>query len=341
MSMYESLRVEYGPVPDEPFQAAAWWHEVLDEQHGDKAVSQAHQIWLESDASHARAWQAMESSWLEVGVVTSVKGTTGHRSGGSPTDAWIGRSRQAAIGLLAACLVVAVIAGSRLFVFDRADSYPDTASGVVQGAFQTAIGQRSQVVLEDGSEVHLNTATRLAVQIDQATRQVNLVEGQALFRVAHDHLRPFRVTVGENRITALGTSFDIRVDSDAQRMQVTMIEGRARVDWSGQQLELGAGEQFLLSPMEAQYRRFVDADQVVSWRDGRLIFEDASLAEAVAEINRYISRPIVLGDSDLGALPISGVFSTGRGELFAEAIEALHQLNVDLTNSERILVRKK
>lgn len=340
MRISDTLRAEYGRVPSDPIEAAAWWHEALAETGGDQRVDYAHRAWLDDDPSHARAWQLMESAWFQAGEAVQAPDVIASRAGVASDAPTTRPNSRATVALVAACLVLAVVLVLvlQLPVFDRSGTVSSLVNGVAQGTFHTAVGQRSQVVLEDGSVVHLNTATRLAVQIDRAHRRVSLLEGQALFRIAHDPKRPFEVSVGEHSITALGTSFDIRVDVASERMQVTMVEGRARIDWTDSQIELGAGEQWMVSRNTPLHRQQVEAERVISWRDGLLIFEDTSLQEAVAEVNRYTSRPIVLQDVELGAMRISGVFSTGRGELFAEAIQALHDLKIDLRNPEYIAV---
>jgi len=60
--------------------------------------------------------------------------------------------------------------------------------------FTTAIGEQRAVELEDGSIVHLNAHSRLAVDLSTKFRDIQLAEGEALFKVAHDSARPFRVS---------------------------------------------------------------------------------------------------------------------------------------------------
>src|SRR5690606_5015875 len=81
--------------------------------------------------------------------------------------------------------------------------------------YATKVGERLNVRLEDGSIVALNTATVLEVAYSPGRRDVRLVRGQALFEVARNHDRPFIVTAGDRRVTALGTAFDVRVDGGA------------------------------------------------------------------------------------------------------------------------------
>jgi len=70
-------------------------------------------------------------------------------------------------------------------------------------------------------------------------------------------------------------------------------------------------------------------DQLLAWTRGEVVFDDLSLAEAVAEVNRYSAVPIVLaGPSALAALRVSGQFRTGDAAGFARAVAELHGLVV-------------
>jgi transmembrane sensor len=93
--------------------------------------------------------------------------------------------------------------------------------------YVTALGQRSTVTLRDGSSVELNARTRVKVNFTAARRSVELVDGQALFHVAKNPHRPFIVRAGNREIVAIGTAFDVRVDS--AYLRVTLIEGKVAV----------------------------------------------------------------------------------------------------------------
>ena len=93
--------------------------------------------------------------------------------------------------------------------------------------YETGIGRRSIRTLQDGSSVELNAETRIQVAFTARTRSVELIYGQALFHVAHDAGRPFIVRAADQEITAVGTQFDVRLDSTSVR--VTLIEGKVKV----------------------------------------------------------------------------------------------------------------
>jgi transmembrane sensor len=93
--------------------------------------------------------------------------------------------------------------------------------------YATGLGQRSTFVLEDGSSVELNAESRIKVLFTKSRRDVELMRGQAFFSVAKNTQRPFIVHAGNREITAVGTQFDVRLDSHS--VQVTLLEGKVRV----------------------------------------------------------------------------------------------------------------
>src|SRR5690606_34501615 len=127
---------------------------------------------------------------------------------------------------LAASLIGAIALGGQQ-VFAPSSS-ADSATENVQ-RYATAIGQRRDVVLDDGSLVTLNTDTLVEVRYSHARRDVRLLQGQAMFHVAKNPERPFIVSAGNRRVTALGTAFDVQVRRGGE-VQVLLVEGRVRVE---------------------------------------------------------------------------------------------------------------
>jgi transmembrane sensor len=156
--------------------------------------------------------------------------------------------------------------------------------------------------------------------------------GQALFEVSHDSARPFTVEAADRQVTALGTIFEVRVDPG--RVNVTLIRGKVVVDRSPEAnggydetrippTILKPGQQFDAELGAPQKVAAVDIDRQLLWRNGFVEFDDEPLGRAVAEINRYSARPIVLSNDGVAALHVSGLFRTGSPDQFVDAIEGL------------------
>jgi transmembrane sensor len=84
----------------------------------------------------------------------------------------------------------------------------------------------------------------------------------------------------------------------------------------------------------------VDIERVTSWRSGLLSFQDTSLHEAIAEVNRYTHRHITLADPRLGEYRVSGTFRVGEPERFARAMTQLFPVAVTSTDTGTVIKRQ-
>lgn len=94
-------------------------------------------------------------------------------------------------------------------------------------SYTTAVGEQRVVQLEDGTQVSLNSDTKMTVDYGKRARRIRLEKGEALFQVSKDSRRPFTVTAGDNSVVALGTSFLVRLHEG--RTAITLIEGKVAV----------------------------------------------------------------------------------------------------------------
>jgi transmembrane sensor len=184
----------------------------------------------------------------------------------------------------------------------------------------------------------LNTQSRLEAHFSGARRSLRLVQGQAWFEVSKES-RPFVVEAGDRRIVAHGTAFDVRVDAD-DRVQVTLIEGRVSVeDGVSEQTFLEPGQTLVAAAHQAETVGSADIERVTSWREGRLVFRNDRLIDAVKEVNRYTTAKLVVSDDpELHDLRISGVFDAGRTATFLLALESGHAVSSRPVSSDRILL---
>ena len=129
--------------------------------------------------------------------------------------------------------------------------------------------------------ISLNTESRLIVDFteDAPIRKVELLKGHAHFYVISDP-RPFEVFAGDRRILALGTSFDVKLDTKSGVM-ITLVEGNLAVEKANiktgtlkrvsakknELTRLKAGEQLIIAPNARPIILAADFDPVLSWQD--------------------------------------------------------------------------
>lgn len=193
----------------------------------------------------------------------------------------------------------------------------------------TARGEARREALADGSQMHLNGATRARVKFGAQERQVSLVEGEAYFSVAHDPERPFRVRSPHGVITAVGTEFD--VDRLGEATEVAVYEGRVRVEAArgeGAPIFLSAGERARIEGGVVLRLTDFEPAQIRDWRSGWLEVENAPLGELLTELNRASSMQIVASGAGVTGLPVSGRFRLSHPDAAAGMLSALHGLEV-------------
>jgi transmembrane sensor len=200
--------------------------------------------------------------------------------------------------------------------------------------FATGIGQRRDVVLADGSKVTLNTASLIEVRYATDRRDIRLLEGQAMFRVAKNPDRPFVVAANDRQVTAFGTTFDVRIRPSGQ-VQVLLVEGRVGVEPMRRQglerlipalarTDLLPGQELLTDASGRVNVTMVDVERQTAWNRGVLIFRNDTVGDAVKEINRYSTVQIVVDDPGLAGLKVSGIFPMASRDDFIAALQALY-----------------
>jgi transmembrane sensor len=179
---------------------------------------------------------------------------------------------------------------------------------------RTGTGERRRMLLDDGSQLQLNTATAVDIRYSDNLREIRLLSGEIQIETARDQLsRPFIVHTAEGSIRALGTRFVVRSDAGSTQVcvQEHAVEVRAahlsspavRVE-AGQQLSFGRGD---VGPVQ---RANPQAD---AWTRDMLVVNDWRLGDFILELQRY--RPGHLGcDRTVAALRISGAFHLGSSD---------------------------
>jgi transmembrane sensor len=207
--------------------------------------------------------------------------------------------------------------------------------------YATQIGERRTVVLSDESRIDLNTDTLIRISYGRQARTVVLERGEATFRVARNPSRPFEVWSQQGVARALGTEFNVM--SLADGVTVTVLSGKVEVLATRAQTNAQRHDGVILSAgQEVSYRdtalsqlHAADTQRVKAWQSGRVAFENMPLAEAMAEFNRYMSRPIVIKDRTLDHIHVSGVFRIGETDALLKALNTA--FGIEATEGSRAI----
>jgi transmembrane sensor len=213
--------------------------------------------------------------------------------------------------------------------------------------YATNVGGIQRVILQDGTQVDLNTGSEIKVRFTGRQREIVLTHGEALFTVVHRPGWPFSVRAGGATIRAVGTKFSVRLREDDET-EVLVIEGRIAIDgarvavanvprWRGATpfaLIVSAGESVAVNSTTVLARMKLPPATLkrrTAWTDGWIWFSKDPLPEAVAEFNRYHREQLVLVDPALASLEIGGRFRSTDLDSFIATLE--HSFDVRAVSS--------
>jgi len=272
----------------ERLQTAAGWHARL-ETGADEW--EAFTVWLEADPRNRIAFDAVDAAASEaVDLLSLTAPTPPPAARRFSTRAFLG------IGGIAAAVLLTIVVRPDIFQPEKHE------------ILATAAGERRDVTLSDGSTVHLNTNTQVAVTMSRGTRNVHLEKGEALFEVTRDPSRPFHVAAGDRDVRVVGTAFNVLRHNG--RITVTVERGTVDVSADGVRtsVRLGAGDQYAAREGARTYQvAKIDPTIAAAWRDGRAIFTNATLSEVASDLSRYYGKPIVIRDAEVAAMRFSGI----------------------------------
>jgi transmembrane sensor len=279
--------------------------------------------WLEESLSHRTSYWRLKAAWLRANRLDALRPMS--PPAGSPATQ---RFLRSGLKLAAAVALVALLGGTGWYL-----------SGPTTQTFATAIGERSNLKLPDGSHVELTTNTVLRVAKGGDQRSVWLDKGEAFFQVVHDDKRAFVLHALDFKVVDLGTEFSVRRYAD--RLEVTVLKGSVRIDPpEGQHqsapVRLTAGEVAIadnhaISVTRKSQIAIVDA---LGWRSGILVFRRTPLSEVAAEFNRWNAEKIIIDDRTIADMTISARLSATDVDMFARMARNFMGLKVSRNGDE-------
>lgn len=316
------------PAPDcdRRTEAARW---LARRRNGERKPDDHHDfmLWLNADSANRAAYDQAEALWRDLGGLESVAG-----SQLAQARAHLSRSRRGAHWGRAALAAAACAVVLLFWHFDPLS----TLNGQT---FRTAHGERRSITLADGSGLELNTDSKAVVHYSRRARQVQLLQGQAVFTVQHSDERPFDVVVGNARIHDVGTQFDVRRFSD--RATVSVLQGAVEVSVTGVDaaVPLHQGQQISYADSgTATALAQIDVEAYSAWRRGKLVFSNQPLREVLQEIERYHSATLTAAKPEILDIRVSGVFPADDLALTLKTIAATLPVRIRQTGPQSWLI---
>lgn len=267
----------------------------------DGKLQEAAEAWRSSDAAHDLAWRQANRAWRAVALAQPDEAAIARGAARTARDRPISRrSGSRWIAVAVSIIVVAALS-----------SYVGSVGPGVRADHATSAAEHRNVSLQDGSVIELGGATALDVRFDDKRRSIELLAGEAFFRVTHGDTRPFVVLARGVSVLVTGTAFNVRVDEDA--VAVAVERGSVEVDadsaTAARPIRMRAGDQMVARRRDGLVERsIVASSDVGSWRRYRMFVDGATVGDVVNELRRYHGGWIVVVDGDLLKQQVTGLY---------------------------------
>jgi transmembrane sensor len=323
------------PASDTEAEASEWLIRL--ETDPAPELKAAFEEWLAADPRNRAVYVRLEKTWRHADVLRKLRPLDGDVDEniidkfGEPAGIIVTPRRKAWLPWLAAAASLLIVAvGTVTWVSYSRAGWQN---------YKTEPGGFQRISLPDGSTAFLNTNSEIRVKMTSDRREIVLSRGEALFTVAHEPQRPFDVTAADTVVRAVGTEFSVRL-RDQQQVDVIVKEGRVAIDPPDDLPEpklaqqrvtlpnlstLAAGESVSVKARKLTVRKVPaeDMSRKLAWTQGRLWFDRVTIAEAVAEFNRYNRRQLVIDDPAIENFRIGGTFDTQDVDSFVGTLRAI------------------
>lgn len=161
-------------------------------------------------------------------------------------------------------------------------------------------GQKSQILLSDGTKVWLNSDTKIKYSGNFSKNQRDVyLNGEAFFEVSKNEQQPFVVHTSGLNVKVLGTRFNVKAYADEDQIETSLFEGKVNLVLDNQEnnqveKEVRPGQSFVYSKTNHQLvtNRFPQ-DEITGWKNNQLIFKDDTFSNLVRKIERWYDVQVV------------------------------------------------
>jgi transmembrane sensor len=205
----------------------------------------------------------------------------------------------------------------------------------------TQPGTKTHFFLPDSTEVWLNAAStiRFPSHFNEKMRLVEL-DGEAYFNVYQNKRKPFVVKNGSFEVQALGTRFNICAYSEDKKFTAALEEGKIQVSGktTNQSLILDPGELVRYAVEENQFTRSrVDIQDIIAWKDGRLIFNQTPFSDVALALGRWFNADIHLSDQSIANYRYTATFTNESLKQVMESLKLTAPINY--SSEDRIAIK--
>ena len=190
----------------------------------------------------------------------------------------------------------------------------DNSIGMKYNTLNVPKGGEYSLILPDGSRVWLNSETTLRFPVQFAGgKRVVYLSGEAYFQVKKDTSAAFHVCTKQQKITVLGTTFNVSAYENDRFTETTLIEGKVAVEGGAERVVMKPSEQYILDKRSGVGElKEVETEFYTSWIDGKFYFTSFTFEEIVKKLERWYDFTMIYEEDDIRQMRFSGVINKHR-----------------------------
>ena len=317
-----------------------------------------YELWLAADPRHAAAMQRTCAAWSLLDRIPESAAAPVLAAATRRRSFW----RRSLVFAPLASAAAAAVALVALHLTRPSATTPSASAALAPASASAAPAPSSaprQLTLSDGTVVQLNTGGEVTEHFTTAERRVLLTRGEAHFAVTKNPARPFVVRAGNVDVRAVGTAFNVHLQSAA--VDVLVTEGVVQLKASTEATPayapvarepiplLSPGQRAVVSlaPVSSATSVVVttaspaEISRTLAWQAPLLRLGGQTLAELVLEFQRRSGQRVILADPALASLRVGGRFRADDLAGFTHLLATTLDLEVDHTPDGTLVLRKK
>jgi len=344
------------PVSERRFDESSQWIAKLDRTLTDDEETQL-KAWLQADPENRALFLRMAAIWDKMDRLALLSALV-------PLEK-VKRPRHRGFIFSAAASIAICVLGVAWSLMPNTqnasalwNAKTEDVVNIIDGSYETAIGEKNTIKLPDGSTLVLNTNSLIKVVYTNKQRLLILDRGEIHIDVAHDTERPLSVVAGKKIMQAVGTAFDVHLFDD-KKVELIVTNGRVLVAerqdinqsktisdikrLTGNAVSVSRGEKIVLGTTQEVVAK-IDAKEMAAqlgWQQGNVVLRGETLVEAVSEFSRYNNVQFIIADDNIKNIRIAGRFKTDDTESFLRGLSNNFPITYQKINENKVILHSR
>jgi len=345
------------PVSAHRYHQASLWIAKLDRALTAEEEAQLKQ-WLDADPENRAIFLKMAALWEKMDRLALLSELF-------PQEKIQKQQRRLPMWAAAASIAVCIIGAGWSLMPSTPDATTlwsaqrDDVVTIIDGNYETAVGEQNTIKLPDGSTLVLNTNSLIKVVYTNKQRLLILERGEIHIDVAHDQERPLSVVAGKKIMQAVGTAFDVHLFND-KKVELIVTDGRVLVAerqdinthstplsnikrLTSNSVSVSRGEKIILGAAKEVVAK-MDEKEIAAqlgWKQGNVVLRGETLEESVAEFSRYNDMQFIIMDDKIKNIRIAGLFKTNDTESFLQALSNNFPITYKKMGDQQVLLHAR